>query len=272
MKKLNLFVVLFVLMIGTTYALPCSTYTYGEPYTDGTDFFGVNTTTYNKVPTTGPNVLMGGFTTLTPRLNFTVYLNETMTFNGSPGGNQLDGTWQIDYYNVSNLQVKNGTTILDPSNYTFTTLSSTVDLINRAYENTSLYVFYNRTFIKNVDNLVGGNGVVCTQCSSLYQLNVTPVYGSLVGWQIRDADLKGNNWAGEYTVTNRTCAVYGYGTSACTETEHGVYALVVLAMIIGILFLVFTLATEGFSIKALITIVIIISIVVAVIPLIKTMC
>jgi hypothetical protein len=234
-KNIFLIPILLLVLCFTAYATICS---YVQD-TDGTDFFSVSNTTYNYTHYENVdynNTLFVAFTTITPRLNFSADFNETLNFGNTTDQHYNSGAWQLDYYNATNIKIYNlsGTDLT--AYFSYTTGSSSLTCNNASLNTTPLYVTYNRTFVKNTDNLVGGYSAICTLCGSMYEQNdATPIYGQDIGLRVRDNDLAGFNWAVEWTITERTCNA----ETTCTNTMQPLFYLLGVVFVLIMLTIIY---------------------------------
>lgn len=219
----------------------CSHYVYNnEPTADGHDYFKVRTTTYNYTQHNAvsyADISFYAMTSITPRLNFTKEITEALNFaNISNVHMQPDGTIQLDFYNATDILIFNGTTVLDESNYTYDEATSTIALNEISFNGTNLAILYNRTFVKNVDDLVTGYSSICTMCGSMYELdNIAYTYGDNVGFRLRQAILNDTNWAVTWTTVNRTCDSYsGLNPVNTDSTINSFVGVMIFFLIVGI--------------------------------------
>lgn len=218
---------MFLLSLSIVFAgTDVCTYTSG---TNSTDFFSMNTSNYVQLNPVGANIKFGSLTNITPRLNFTVQINETYNFS-SPGGYMTLNFKEIN--NTSTVMYNSTGGIVPATNYSVINSTATyprtfiVNNLGGAYTNKNVTISYNRTFVKNVDNLAGiyaydicGNGCVMTE------INTSAAYGDAVGWRLvaspmYSSNINGSNFATEWTYTSRSCI------SDTKDTCNGIFSII----------------------------------------------
>jgi hypothetical protein len=122
--------------------------------TNSTDYFGISDSGVN-VTTMSDVQLFSTYTFFTPRLNFT--RNVTDSFLGGNTTVYSYIMWKTPINFSSSLVVMNGSTVLGSGNYSLRNLTGTqwvLDWTNNNYKGASINIYFNRTFIKNVDDIV----------------------------------------------------------------------------------------------------------------------
>jgi hypothetical protein len=191
----------------------CEVYNYASG-TSSTDYFGINTATSNTT-TMSTDQLFGSYTFFTPRLNFTVVVNET-----SIGGlNQSNSQFSWKIWNTlcnDSLVIKNGTDTINRTNYTFIWINQTagswaVRWESSTYNGTTIAATCNRTFVKNVDDIIVSPGTIYSGATTAYFLSQSGggSYGTSKTFTFNPSLLGGyinnTNWAVGWSYTNRTC-------------------------------------------------------------------
>jgi len=225
-----------VLGIGCTYTT----------VTGGTDYFGVNKDTVNTTTMTSDQSF-GSYTFFTPRLNFTKPVNDTLTTGGAVGG-CVDTGWS-SYLNVTtSLVLLNGSNTVAASNYTFAWLNQSagqwcINFTDARYSTTSLKVLFNRTFVKNVDDLIVCPACIRTGPGSFLVQNTPATYGDAKTFRFDGTSngvfLNDSNWAVGWTYTQRTCtggtnpdAIQGIsGLKVTLFAAFGLLAVLLLAIV-----------------------------------------
>jgi hypothetical protein len=199
----------------------CSVYSYTN-YTDGsTDYFGINTVTDNTTAF-GTDNLWLAFTFFTPRANFTSPVNQTITAGANGSTSTLSWVTPINF--STSLVLKNGTDIINSTNYTLVISGTNRWLIkwnDNQYNNSIISVFFNRTFVKNVDDIVLNASGIYSSITTAYFLtqNTPTAFGDTKTFRFNSA-LLGNfinntNWAVGWSYTTRTCVA--------TQVDSGAY-------------------------------------------------
>lgn len=195
----GLFVVLTLLVSSSVLGVGCSYATAN----DSKDFVTMSTTLYNYTNTPSSDQYVSRIVELTPRLNFTTNFTEFAVFN-------TNLTHRLDWYNATNITIFNRSdpsNILGPGNYSYNATTSTITFLGDVYNQTAVNITYNRTFVKNVDNLVANN-LLCTVCGMLYSTDNTsaPTYGQTIGVKV-DYDFlaAGHGFVATWDVVTRTC-------------------------------------------------------------------
>jgi hypothetical protein len=257
MKKIS--ILILALMMLSMIGVVSATCVYTTDVSDGRDFYGMTSTAYNNTQWNGTrdytDVIFQQMDWITPRLNFTVHFTEYANYSNTTNQhfNLFDDSWQLDYYNATNISVYSGLTNIT-SQVSYVQGASSLILDNSSYEHDLLTITYDRLFIKNVDNMVDAPGTICTLCGSGYDLNTSSfAYGSSVGVKLRDSDLDGNNWAVTWENTERSCAVEPVCSSPVNSLLFNILAgMFMLGMIV---FVVFTLK-DGASVQQVVAVVV----------------
>lgn len=230
MKKLWVLAPLMMVLLAVyTLGAGC-TYT---SVTDGTDYMGVTSTAYNTTAMESEQ-LFTGYTYMTPRLNFTVPVNDTVLAGMNGTNTSLHWKGVVNF--STSLVVKNGTTVVDASNYTLVHPSSDATVWAlywnvATYNGTTLNVYFNRTFVKNVDDIVANASQIYTGATAAsFVTTVTPsTYGASGQVKISSSApgvyLSGNNWATGWGYTQRTCTgTTPEAISGAQSTKLTIYA------------------------------------------------
>lgn len=228
----------------------------------------------------GADDSMASLDTMTPNANYTVLINESKT--GLTSGSSL----YTAYYGanttlpISSIKIYNATagTQIANGNFTYSAASGdrvTISFANSVYNGTALWVTYNYSFIKGIQDVATASGrtAICgSGCGILNAVNLSSGYGAPVGLSIRGSvvlgELNGGDWDVTYTNTTRTCGTLA--ASTCTNIENSTYdafllgsvALIVLAAvgIIGILMAGFASGGSNIDIKTMVGVLIVSSI------------
>ena len=215
-KTFNILLMLLALTIltSTVVSAECGAYSTASG-TDGTDYFGVNT---NGTNTTimGTEQVFGAYTFFTPRLNFTKNVSQSYTGGTNQTVHYFQWTSLTSTCNDS-LILFNGTALVDRTNFTFLWINQTTGTwalkdLTSLYNGSSLRYICNRTFVKNVDDLIASPQLVYTDAlTSNYFLtqNTATSYGDdktfILSTTYFNQILNTSNWAVGWTYTNRTC-------------------------------------------------------------------
>lgn len=248
MNKLWVFVLLGLLLsIGSVSAV--CTYTYNNE--DGQDYFGINTASDN-VTEVSITEKWTAWDYFTPRLNFTRVVNESITGGITDAYSQIH--WFI-YDNACNTTavLKNGSSTIDASNYTFIWINQTAGTCAfkwrvDTYNNTAVVVTCNRTFTKNVDDIIYASTTINSDTSrSSWLIENTPSdYGDYKTFRFNGASY-GNfvnisNWAVGWNYTVVDCSV---GTYGCNSSASNLWGMLVLVVVAGFLLYLVTTFFEG---------------------------
>jgi len=229
-------------------------YTSGS---DSTDYFGVSTSTYNTT-VMGDDQLFGGYTFFTPRLNFTRNVSES--FYGANNGSYSYFSWKTPLNFSSSLVVRNGTTVISSTNYSLRNISANAWVLDwkvSTYNATLVNVYFNRTFIKNVDDLIVSPSDIYLGATSSSFFVVTPpitTYGEDATFQFNGVSagnlgpyVNVSDWAVGWDYTNRTFVADSNGTANCSDSEHNLWILIPLIILVGfLLYGVAMIPTSGF--------------------------
>lgn len=210
--KLYGLVLMLFLLVGITSAT-CTTTTVAN----GTDFMGINQTTYSEIPM-GDAQKWSDFTYFTPRLNFSHVVYESIvgqmtSTNYTIGWKMIPAANTFTSVN-STFVLKNGTNTISVTNYTLSSTDNVtykITFLDSRYNGTTLTAQFNRTFVKNVDDIflnatgISGLGSFSTFIqantpsdygdSKLFRPSPVTVYGDsinltdwAVGWQLDYTD------------------------------------------------------------------------------------
>lgn len=254
-------ILMVMLVLGTQGVLAltsCTGYTYDTSGTDGTDYFGITTTAYNTttmVSTDTTDKLWTGFSFFTPRLNVTKAVNETVT--GGNTTNPVTLKWKSTETPLE-VSVRNGSTVLGTGNYTIYSGGSNTWILNHTNNNylgNTLLVVRNRTFVKNVDDIVLNPSDIYTGATTrdFLMYNSTIGYGDTLYFQFNSTSLGryiiGTNWAVGWTYTTRTCAAIDQtsitGINNAKTTIFAALALLSVLLIITGAFGILKMIQEG---------------------------
>jgi hypothetical protein len=213
-KQLFIIPLLLLFIMGFVSAVDCGAYSYASG-TDGTDYFGVNTNTTNST-NMGADQVFGAYTFFTPRLNFTKNVSQSFTGGTNQTLHYMQWTSLTPICNDS-LLLFNGSALVDRTNFTWIWINQTAGTWaikdeTSLYNGSTLRYICNRTFVKNVDDLIATPSLVYTDANTnAYFLtqNTATTYGSnktfvLTRTYFQDT-LNYTNWAVGWTYTNRTC-------------------------------------------------------------------
>jgi len=228
-----------------SYVSPTQSY---STTTNSTDFMAVNTTAYRALYPVGQNITFSSMINVTPRLNFTREYTQAMTAAGAGGFNALT-LRDIDAASVN--VSRGGITIIANGNWTVTNTTPTRPkayiiswTAGGPYNSSAVNVTYNRTWVKNVDNIYGTYAYdICGNGCALMALNASGSYGATVGWTVLPTyGINASNWAVEWSYTTRTqvvadSAVYGY-IGQTTVKMGTIPTWIGLIIIAGLAFLV----------------------------------
>jgi hypothetical protein len=241
MQKLYFLPLLLILTIGSV--LGACVYT---TVSDGSDYFGVNIIGTNTTTMTDDQ-LFSSYTAFTPRLNFTRVVNGTYT--GGETGSSSILLWKTPVNISSSFQLYDAdtpTSPIDPSNYTFTQTGDVlnVTLKEGTWNNSLVFYKFNRTFIKNVEDLVtNASGIYtgATTASFLTQAGGSS-YGEDKTFQLNGASLgkyvDNSNWAVTWDYTQRVCtgtdSATVSGISKTKQLAYGGFALLAVMIIVTV--------------------------------------
>ena len=258
-KKLLTYMFMFVVL--SISVLGACTY---STYEDGSDYFGISSS-YVNTTLINSNQKWIDWAFFTPRLNFT--RNVTDFFYGANKGSYSYFSWKTPLNFSSTLTVKNGSNVVSPTNYSLINISATTWVLNWSdgrYNTTLLNVSFNRTFIKNVDDIVlAPENIYLGATRSSFLVESTPVaYGDDKEFQFTLPSpgqlgefINVSNWAVGWDVTNQTCTLGDDGCSAGASSIWGLLAMIVVAGFLLYLVGVFFEGSVTISIIVLVTIV-----------------
>lgn len=206
-----------LLLVGVVSAVICQSYTYATS-SGSTDYLGVLTNAYNST-VVGADEKLTAYTFFTPRLNFTASVGESI-----PSGNvntTVSTHWKMNgtsFTEVNNSFVlKNYSTTIPRTNYTLSTsdnITYTVQWKDARYNtSTNVSATWNRTFVKNVDDLILHPELINSDTpytSSWLDQNVSSAYGGTSYFKLDDylpygLMVNNTNWAVGWSLTVRTC-------------------------------------------------------------------
>lgn len=209
--------------------------------TNSTDFLQINTSDYREIPMEIDQVFVA-FTFFTPRTNQTKTVYENIA--GQNANTNYTIQWKIvsDTYAVVNASfvLKNGTNVIPITNYTISSTDNHTFILtfkDSRYNTTTLLASFNRTFVKNVDdiylNATGMSGLAAFSTfiqsnspsdygdSKLFRPNPTTYYG---------AGINLSDWSVGWTYNSVDCG------STCEKSINTTLLNVILTMfIIGML-------------------------------------
>lgn len=245
MNKLYVMPLLFILCLGVVFGATCQYYLTSDE-TDGTDYLSINTSELNYV-VPGTDHAIIGFTTFTPRLNFTHNVTESVLGAGIASTSTIH--WLMsgnNYTDINNtLLVKNGSTIIGRQNYTLNSndnISYVLTWLTATFDGLPVNVTFNRTFVKNVDDLVNAPNLVNSDTpftSSWLDTNVTGEYDVNATIKLDDylpygGFINNTGWAVEWTVRTRVCGNYAIDESTnagISKTKGLVFAGLALLVV-----------------------------------------
>jgi len=230
-----LFVLVFVLSLGLVSAATTPSSCTYTTATGGADFFGVNTASVNTTAVSD-SVLIGSFSAFTPRLNFTRNVTDVLL-----GGN----TTVVSYFNwltpvnfSSTLVLHNNSELIGAANYSLTNPSGNlwaIVWVNANYKDKNITANFNRTFIKNVDDVVVSPGSIYlgANTASFITQSTPAEYGVAKTFELsmeQGQYANNSNWAVEWSETTRSNCL------SCTSGVDGtLFTVIVTIFIIGIL-------------------------------------
>jgi len=246
LTKLTLIVLALLCLLLPIASATC---TYATDTLDSTDYLGVNTAVYNET-TMATTQLWTGWDFFTPRLNITRPITETLVAGTT--GVTTQSNWRLwGGTCIATMQLKNGSTVVDPSNYTFLWINQgsgiwAINMTTDTWATNSLTMSCNRTFTKNKDDLTNPATTIKTGTlradwldentpsdygdSKLFKLDSTGGYGALVNV---------SNWAVGWKYTEATCTAE---TSCQSPINSLIYNILAGIFMLGMLvFIVFSL-------------------------------
>lgn len=255
--------ILLALFISLSFAVSaaCDSGLYSEvTSSDGTDYMGVNTAIANTT-VMGEDEKFVSYTFFTPRLNFTVPVNESIGGGNNQSYSTLD--W-ILWTNVSaSLVVKNGTDVIDPTNYTLIRITPAtgrwgIQWNTGKYNESSstLYAYFNRTFVKNVDDFVASPQTVYAGTNTGYFLTQAGggSYGAdkefILNGNLLGVFISPSNYAVGWSLTTRTCATTALptansGVNGIQTTMFAAFGLLAVMLIVTAAFGIITMINGG---------------------------
>lgn len=212
MNKTWVLPIMFVLALGSVLAACVTTTT-----SSGTDYLGVTTTSTNETAMTSDQIFVG-YTYFTPRLNFTRAVNET--FTGGVNGSVYTITWRTlnDYSTSLVLYNKSNYSVIPASNYTYTFLangSSNITWKTNFYNGSTIVVEFNRTFVKNVDDLVVAPQLIKTGAVVDDFLG----FGGGTDYGVSKTFFFNSGVLGNYLKVSNWAVGWDYGQRVCTGTD-----------------------------------------------------
>ena len=248
-KIVLVLMLVFATMVGVAFSASTSPFcTYAAPVQDSTDWNPMSNDTYNTV-TIGGDTTFGSLLVVTPRLNTTIIKCEN--FNAV---NKSTNTL-LYYKRVVILNVTNSTgTILGTGNYTLANNTVGVYNITWSFSDSSnssvLGVCYNKTLVKNQDNISSPAGQICGACT-LLDTNGGTDYGINYNARLATYDLNNTGYAAQWTTITRTCVARD-GCAGTRNTIFAGFALIALFAIIGAAFLIINIISHsGMDIAAM---------------------
>ena len=259
----NYKIILLVLMTLTLSGLATATCTTSTE-TNSTDFLQINQSSYNTI-SMGTDELWGDFTFFTPRLNFTHVVYESITgqmvsTNYTLGWKMISSANNFSSVN-STFVLKNGTNVIPTSNYTLSSTDNStykITFLDSRYNGTLLTAQFNRTFVKNVDdiflNATGISGL--GSFSTFIQSNTPTDYGTDKTFRPHPSTLYGDSinlsdWSVGWEYTLQDC------TADCDKPVNDTLLNVILTMFIigGLVFLGYSVY-QGQDFKTIIILVV----------------
>lgn len=208
---------------------------------DSSDYFAISSSGVNTSVVSVDNKWTS-WRFFTPRLNFTANVSEQ--FYGTMNTSYSYFSWKTPINFSSSLIVLNGTTTIPSSNYSLRNISSTqwvLDWRDSRYNGTLVTVYFNRTFIKNVDDIVlSPSDIYIGATTSSFLVESTPsAYGEDKTFQFNGVSpgnlgpyVNRTNWAVGWNMDVRTC-------ESCSSSETGLFtAIRVFLILIALLILI----------------------------------
>jgi len=174
---------------------------------------------------------------LTPRLNITIFRNENFTVdNTTPTHIFVTTTRPSEYY------LTNATSyaqVVGAGNYTFnwTTGVITWTTADAKWNGRAVAFFYNKTYVKNVDDATTGSGLDCytpSLCANQVETNGATGYGVATGIDfvtpLAIPELNNTGWVATWTQTERTPTAY-----QCNGATAAILAILGTIVALGIL-------------------------------------
>lgn len=258
--KIYTTIIMLFLLIGVASAT-CTTTTVAN----GTDFMGINQTTYSEIPM-GEAQKWSDFTAFTPRLNFSHIVYESIV--GQMINTNYTLGWKMIPSATSNFTsvnstfvLKNGTNTVNSSNYTLSSTDNITYILqfkDSRYNGTTLTAEFNRTFVKNVDDLfLNATGISgLGSFSTFIQSNTPSDYGDSKLFRPSPVTVYGDsinltNWAVTWEYDSTDCG------SGCKTINTTLLDIILTMFIIGMLvFIGFSIYSGGMSTKSVVVIVI----------------
>lgn len=212
MNKTWVLPIMFIIAIGSVLAACVTTTT-----SDGTDYLGVTTTSVNETTMTSDQIFVA-YTFFTPRLNFTRAVNETFTGGGLNSVHTI--TWRtLDNYSTSLiLYNKTSYAVIPASNYTYTFLangSSNITWKTNFYNGTIVVAEFNRTFVKNIDDLVVSPELIKTGAVTDDFLG----FGGGTDYGVSKTFFFNSGVLGNYVKVSNWAVGWDYGQRVCTNID-----------------------------------------------------
>lgn len=239
----NLFLLLGLVLLIPLVSAECS---YSSE-TNGTDYFVVNIDSVNTTAM-GTDQLFVDYTFMTPRLNFTRVVNQTLTVGANGSTSQIGWLFWDNLCNTT-MVIKNGTTNITAANYTYVWVNKTggraaVQWLTSVFNNSpSVVMSCNRTFTKNVDDLIASDTTINQYYTKEDWLieNSPTNYGDDKTFRLNGSSLGGfannSNWAVGWSYTERTCDTCSGGDIVMLGVMKIVLFLIGVILILGGLYL-----------------------------------
>lgn len=256
MNKILIMLTVLLFSISTVFAATCTLYEEGTFSASG-NYTGINNNTATTIDITSEQYITA-YTSMTPTANITVAVTENITAGVNNSANTL--IWKSPYnISANGFQILNGTSVISPTNYTLTNISSTwvVTWKDDIYNGTSVAVTYNRTFVPNVDDLIASPASIVSGTTSAYWITTTAstAYG-VDGTLILKSTLYGpiinnTNWTVTYSYTERSCIAYSAdsatysGISNTRTILYAAFALLTVLVLITIIWSIIALVQGG---------------------------
>lgn len=243
---MTLFLLAFLPLFAYGYCTPNSYLTAG-----GTDYFFVNTFATNTTAMNDTQLFVA-YTAFTPRLNFTKPVNQTSTAGNTTVSVGL--TWFV-YNNINSslvVTLANGT-LIDAGNYSWVWINqlagtSALTWLSDEFSGQAIVLNFNRTFVKNVDDLTVPATTVKsdTTMASWLTTNTPANYGDDKTFQLNrgvggyGGFVNNTNWAVTWNFRGQTC-----DTTACSGVNNIIVSTLVTIFLIGILVFIAFMAYSG---------------------------
>jgi hypothetical protein len=245
MKKLFLLVGIFLMCVAFVSAAGVSCNIFGYNYTTAanlsSDVYSLNDATYKYINGSDDRAVTS-IVEITPRVNITFtqcdnYLNIT-------NSTLLVLVYQnvIGIKNISN--TSNQAVVMTTGNYTTNLTAGTAKVVwdTTRWDNSNLTVCYNKTLVKNIDDLVEYTSI-SNMANDMY--TTTGTFGSYndaigIKTSFLYGSLNNTNWVVTWQVVDRACADSA-GQSSCQNTQRTIYAAFGLIALFSIVLAAFVI-------------------------------